>query len=82
LDTRLEHQADASCALGVAFIAGYATGLIDDFSLIESRWLREVEVIQPQPAAADLYRRLFPVYCEFDRALAQPFAHLAEVIRA
>ncbi len=80
LDTPLEYHPRSSGALGIAFLAGYATGLLDNFNLIKTRWLREPEITRPDPLACAEYDRIFPVYCEFDRVLAQPFARLATAV--
>jgi xylulokinase len=79
LDTPLAYHPRSGGALGVAFLAGYAMGLVDDFRQIKTAWLCEEEIIQPDPAARAEYDRLFPIYCGFDRALAKPFAELAAV---
>jgi xylulokinase len=77
LDTPLAYHPNSSGALGIVFMAGYATGLVDDFRQIKAGWLRGEEITQPDPAARAEYDRLFPIYCEFDQALAKPFAELA-----
>jgi sugar (pentulose or hexulose) kinase len=78
LETPLEYSPGASGALGIAFIAGYAVGLIEEFTEIKESWLQGQELTTPDPTASALYRRLFPIYVEFEEALAAPFAHLAE----
>jgi xylulokinase len=77
LDTPLAYHPSSSGALGVAFLAGYAAGIVEDFRQIKTGWLHGPEVTQPDPAAHAEYDRLYPIYCEFDRALAQPFVELA-----
>lgn len=77
LDTPLAYHPRSSGALGIAFLAGYSTGVVDDFKQMKTGWLRGPEITQPDPAAHAEYDRLFPIYCEFDRALARPFAALA-----
>lgn len=81
LETPIEYHPQSEGALGVAFLAGYAVNLIDDFGLIRNEWLRHGERLAPNPRVSEIYRKLFPVYCEFDEAVAAPFAHLAEVER-
>ncbi len=79
LDKPLFYHPGSSGALGIAFMAGYATGLVDDFKRINTRWLHGAELTQPDRAACADYERLFHIYCEFDQALAKPFAELAAV---
>jgi xylulokinase len=78
LEAPLEYSPGASGALGIAFIAGYAVGLIEEFTEIKETWLQGQELTTPDPTASALYRRLFPLYVEFEEALAAPFSHLAE----
>lgn len=80
LDTPLVYHPRSSGALGVAFLAGYATGLIDDFKRIKTQWLHGAEITRPNPAAITEYDQFFHIYCEFDRALAKPSAELAAVM--
>jgi xylulokinase len=79
LDTPLAYHPRSSGALGIAFLAGYAVGLLDDLHRIKTEWLSGPEVIHPRPAACAVYNDLFRVYNEFDRVLAGPFAELAAV---
>lgn len=76
LYTPLAYHPRSSGALGIAFMAGYATGLVNEFKQIKSRWLYGAEITQPDPVAHAEYDRLFRIYCEFDQALAKPFADL------
>lgn len=77
LDAPLEYHPQSGGPLGSAFLAGYASGLIDDFMAIKQRWLCQAETTLPDPAAVACYRQLFPLYETFDQALAEPFARLA-----
>jgi xylulokinase len=77
LGAPLAYHPCSSGALGIAFLAGYATDVVDDFKQIKTGWLHGPELTQPDPAANAEYDRLYPIYCEFDRALAKPFAELA-----
>lgn len=79
LKVPLEYQVQSSGALGTAFLAGYAVGLFEDFTLIKKRWLRDVETTTPNPDNYAVYDRLFSAYCEFDEALARPFSNLSKV---
>jgi sugar (pentulose or hexulose) kinase len=77
LDTPLAYHPCSGGALGIAFLAGYAVGIVDDFRQIKTGWLHGPGVTQPDRASHAEYDRLYPIYCEFDRALAEPFAELA-----
>lgn len=80
LETPIEYHPSASGGLGIAFLAAFGLGLVQDFSDIKTRWLHNLEVCQPNPPAVNMYNRLYPVYCEFDRLLCEPFAHLYEAV--
>jgi xylulokinase len=77
LNTPVEYHPSGGGALGIAFLAGYAVGLLKDPNLIRTKWLRQPEVLHPDPQARARYDRAYASYCEFDQALAAPFAHLA-----
>ncbi|MGQ9665981.1 MAG: FGGY-family carbohydrate kinase [Anaerolineae bacterium] len=79
LDMPMEYYPPASGALGTAFLAGWAVGQVADFSAIRTQWLKELEMVWPDAGARAIYDRLFPIYEEFDAAVAGPFAHLAEM---
>jgi sugar (pentulose or hexulose) kinase len=80
LNTPLEYHPSGSGALGIAFLAGYAAGQLADLAILE-RWLREPEILQPDTRAHATYNRIYASYCEFDQALAEPFARLASSLR-
>lgn len=82
LDAPLEYHPQSGGPLGIAFLAGYAVGLIGDFTAIKQRWLRQAETTVPDPAAVACYRQLFPLYETFDQALAEAFARLARELPA
>ncbi len=79
LDMELEYFPRASGSLGIAFLAGYAVGAVGDFSAIKHQWLKEPEIVRPDAGARERYHRLFPIYEEFDAAVAGPFAHLSRL---
>ena len=76
-ETRMAYHPNASGSLGIAFLAGFGIGAVDDFNAIKYQWLRDPLTIEPQPEAVAVYRKFYSVYCEFDEALASPFANLA-----
>lgn len=79
LKTPVEYYPSASGALGIAFLAGYAAGLIQDFNDIKRHWLQGAEITIPDPLLTPAYDRYFEVYCDFDRQMAAPFAQLAQL---
>ena len=81
LNTELEYHPSASGSLGIAFQAAYALGLVDEYTDIKNRWLSDALRIKPDPAAVQVYDRLFPVYCAFDEVVAEPFRLLSEALR-
>jgi xylulokinase len=79
LDTSLEYYPAASGALGIAFLAGYAAGLISNFREIKQGWLKDPQITSPDPDAVAAYDRYYDVYCDFEQHMTAPFAHLARV---
>jgi xylulokinase len=76
LETPLEYHPQSSGAVGIAFLAGYATGNISDLRAIKTAWLVDPIIVQPRPEAVEIYRQLYPVYCHLDRTLGPAFAML------
>jgi xylulokinase len=74
----MEYYPSASGALGIAFLAGYAAGLIKDFQDIKTKWLQNAEITVPDSRVTPVYDRYFEVYCDFDRQMTEPFAKLAQ----
>lgn len=81
LEMPLEYYAGSGGALGIAFLTAYALGLAKQFNDIKHAWLARPEVTTPQPEAVRLYRRLFPIYCAFDEAVAVPYAQLRKALQ-
>lgn len=77
LNTPLEYHLSGGGALGIAFLAGYGVGLLNDFRLVPDLWLCDPEILLPDADTHAVYSRSYASYCEFDRVLAEPFAHLA-----
>jgi len=75
LETSVEYHPAASGALGIAFLAGYATGQISCFETIRDTWLAQPVVTLPAPAA-EMYRRLYQVYTCLDDMLGPVYAML------
>ncbi len=79
LGTSLEYYPVASGALGIAFLAGHATGLIPKFEDIKHVWLTSPEMTLPDPRSASAYERYYDIYCDFERQMTAPFARLARL---
>jgi len=77
LNIPMEYYPGSSGALGIAFLAGYAAGLISDFGDIKHVWLRDPKITLPGPSVA-IYDRYYEIYCEFEENMAIPFKHLAQ----
>ncbi len=78
LEVPLEYHASSGGAVGIAFLAGYATGYVKDFRVIRTTWLADPVITQPEPGAVEIYRQLYPVYSYLDRTLEPAFAMLQE----
>ncbi len=74
----LEYHASSGGAVGIAFLAGYATGYVKDFRAIKTTWLADPMITHPEPGAVEIYRRLYPVYNHLDRTLEPAFAMLQQ----
>jgi sugar (pentulose or hexulose) kinase len=77
LDVPIEYSPQSGGALGIACLAGYATGCFSDLSTIRDRWLDQPEMTTPHPEARALYDRLYGVYCALDEELGPQMARLA-----
>ena len=49
-------------AYGDAFLAGLATGVIPDASLLDGQWVRIASVVEPDPAASAAYQPIFEAF--------------------
>jgi sugar (pentulose or hexulose) kinase len=79
LNAPIEYYPASSGALGIAFLAGYAAGLIADFGDIKHTWLRDPQITRPNQTVASTYDQYFKIYSEFEQQMTTPFAHLAHV---
>jgi xylulokinase len=70
-------QGHTGSSLGVAFLAGKATGLFADWSDI-NRFLRDAKVNEPDPATAQAYQQGYMVYRELYQRLQDLFPQLTE----
>jgi xylulokinase len=77
LNFPLEYYPAASGALGIAFLAGYAAGLISDFDAVKRVWLSDPDITTPVASSVGAYDSFYDLYCEFERQMTVPFEHLA-----
>jgi xylulokinase len=79
LGAPLEHHAQASGSLGIAFLAAYATGQVTSLSAIRDAWLADPEITTPDPNIRRTYDDFYRVYCHLDSSLAEAFGMLQAV---
>lgn len=51
-----------STALGIAFLAGYGSSEIKDFSELKNNWYKDDIIIKPKEENVNIYNNLFPKY--------------------
>ncbi len=76
LDASIEYHPQASGALGIAFLAAYASGLVGSFEVIRDAWLADPELTAPDAATRRCYDDLYRLYCHLDGSLSSAFAML------
>ncbi len=81
LATPIEYYPGSGGALGIAFLAAYATGAVDRFEAIRDIWLGAPEITRPNPANTQRYHDLYRLYCYLDDSLAPAFEMLALALR-
>lgn len=81
LNRQIEYYPAASGSLGIAFLAGYAAGLIQDFENIKRSWLRDPEITLPDPESVPVYDRYFDIYCSFEQQMSASFMELAYLMK-
>jgi xylulokinase len=79
LDTPIEYHPRASGALGIAFLAAYASGLVGSFESICNDWLADPELTVPDAATRQCYDDLHRLYCHLDGSLSSAFAMLPSI---
>jgi sugar (pentulose or hexulose) kinase len=80
LGAPIEHHAQASGSLGIAFLAAYATGQVSNFAAIRDAWLAGPEITTPDPGTRRIYDDLYRLYCHLDSSLATAFAMLPAAV--
>ena len=71
LRLELEYTPAADNALGTAYLAGLALNMFKGFGTMKREWLRDKEVITPDPCAAEIYDRHYTFYRDLN-AIVQP----------
>ncbi|WP_082233273.1 gluconokinase [Halobacillus massiliensis] len=70
---------ESSC-LGAVVLGMYATGEIEDFSII-SEMIGTTHTHEPQPETSSVYRELLPIYIRLSRILKEEYDSIAEFQR-
>ena len=78
LDASIEYHPRASGALGIAFLAAYASGLVGSFEAIRDNWLAGPKLTVPE-TTRHCYDNLYRLYCHLDSSLSAAFAMLPSV---
>ena len=74
LGVEIGYDAQSSGALGMAYMAAWATGAVHEFDTVKRSWLRAETRAQPDPRAAAACRSAFQSYQVFERAIEQAYA--------
>ena len=67
---------EEATSMGAAVIGGVAAGVFQDFDVIE-RFIRVDEVVHPNPANQQVYRKMLPIFEKCYHALVDVYADLA-----
>ncbi|WP_254434116.1 gluconokinase [Halobacillus sp. Marseille-Q1614] len=70
---------ESSC-LGAVVLGMYATGEIDDFSIITDM-IGTTHTHEPEPSTSSIYRELLPIYIRLSRLLNEEYDSIAEFQR-
>ena len=68
----------SSTAIGIAFLAGLSTGLIDDFNRLTDTWFSDSVTLNPDAELAGRYDKIAPVYYEMCKQLEKINGYFAE----
>lgn len=71
---------DEGPAFGVALLAGVGAGIFSSVKEACAATIRTVQVVDPDPAKTELYRRYHRIYQNLYTALRERFADLAQVV--
>ncbi len=72
--------AGSDASFGAALLAGVGVGLFADTVAAAQQCVRIRDVVQPDPAAVNVYAELFPLYGRIHDALAPAYAELARIL--
>ncbi|MBT2571053.1 gluconokinase [Planococcus sp. ISL-110] len=70
---------ESSC-LGAVVLGMYATGEIEDFSIV-SEMIGQTHTHEPDEAAAGVYRELMPIYIRLSRLLTEEYENISDFQR-
>lgn len=68
----------SSTAIGIAFLAGLSTGLIDDFNRLTDTWFSDSVTLNPDAELAGRYDKIAPIYYEMCKQLEKINGYFAE----
>ena len=77
LRQELVYIPNADNALGTAYLAGMALGMFDSFDTVRDQWLKEKQVIRPDPENAERYDRCFAFYQKLNALIRPAYRELA-----
>jgi xylulokinase len=69
LNVEIEYFPQASGALGMAFLAAWASGAVHEFDIVREAWLPVPTCSTPDPQTAALYQTAFQRYQVFEQAI-------------
>lgn len=69
LGRKLHYNPKSSTALGIAFLAGYGSGVIEEFEQLGDVWFGDSQVIEPDPEHVEQYNVLYKRYQELRKAM-------------
>lgn len=78
LGRELEYMPEADNAMGTAYLAGLALGVFGGFRPMKEEWLRDKQVIVPDPAAGALYDGHYGFYKQLNAAMGPLYALAAQ----
>ena len=76
LGVEIGFDAQSSGALGMAYLAAWATGAVHEFDTVKQSWLRAETRSLPDAQAAAAYKAAYQSYQVFERALEEGYGRL------
>jgi xylulokinase len=74
--------AGCDASFGAALLAGVGLGLFADTLDAVDNCIRVRDIVEPRPAAVEVYQKLFPLYCRIHDDLANMYADLTSLTAA